>query len=246
MTTYGTVNPSCTMWNYSTTTGRLFSKSDAAGRMVSYTHTNAGRLKTCTWARGKHTRHDYRFGQRVATRYFTSATSDTGANGGNDSDTGDVGITYMRTGQPTYLYTSSTWNLPATIINYSYDWPSLQLGYEYISVDPDLTFTLDSNGVVVNWGPIATSFSRTIQHKTDSKRRNAGVRVYTLGGSNDIETTLAYNIGEDTQGRLQQVTAYSPNNYASRYFSYTYQLGSYRHIDTVTGPGHSAKNSWSA
>ena len=66
-----------TTWNDESWSGRLSSKLDATLRGPSYTYTSAGRPKTRTWVRGYCTRYDYVNGRLTATRYFTSAASDT-------------------------------------------------------------------------------------------------------------------------------------------------------------------------
>ena len=106
LTTSGTAGNVITAWNYSTTTGDLISKrydSDldgTAGSGPSYHYTDAGRLKTRTWAGGKHTRYDYDFGGRLAhTRYFTAASWDDGTNAGNDPETPDISATHDALGR---------------------------------------------------------------------------------------------------------------------------------------------------
>ncbi|NBO65459.1 MAG: RHS repeat protein, partial [Acidobacteria bacterium] len=54
---------SLTTWNYSSATGRLTSKVDAANKSVAYTYTDAGRLETQTWARGVSATYTYTSGR---------------------------------------------------------------------------------------------------------------------------------------------------------------------------------------
>ena len=144
-----------TTWNYESWSGRLSSKLDAMSMGPSYTYSNAGRLKTRTWARGYRTRYDYVSGRLTATRYFTSAASDTGSNAGNDYYAGDIGYTYNRLGQRLRAVTAFTSSQPATSITYAYN-PSapFHLLSESTAVDPDLTFSsaLDASGVSVTEG----------------------------------------------------------------------------------------------
>jgi hypothetical protein len=183
-----------TTWNYESWSGRLSSKFDAALRGPSYTYTSAGRPKTRTWARGYRTRYDYVSGRLTATRYFTSAASDTGSNAGNDYYAGDIGYTYNRPGQRLRLVTAKTTSQPATSITYAYN-PStpFQLLTETNAVDPDLTFAAatGASGVVVTEGPVLPSLQRTVSHKTDTLLRDTGA-VLLNGLTTEAETTLAY------------------------------------------------------
>ena len=63
-----------TTWGYSPTRGFLTSKTDAAGKAVSYTYTPAGRLLTRTWARGTNATYGYDTGWQLASVTYSDST----------------------------------------------------------------------------------------------------------------------------------------------------------------------------
>jgi RHS repeat-associated protein len=63
-----------TTWGYSPTRGFLSSKTDAAGKAVSYTYTPAGRLLTRTWARGTNATYGYDTGGQLASVTYSDST----------------------------------------------------------------------------------------------------------------------------------------------------------------------------
>ncbi len=63
-----------TTWGYSPTRGFLTSKTDAAGKAVSYTYTPAGRLATRTWARGTNATYGYDTGGQLVSVTYSDST----------------------------------------------------------------------------------------------------------------------------------------------------------------------------
>jgi RHS repeat-associated protein len=76
-----------TTWSFDAASGLLASKTDASGRVVSYTYDSAGRLSTRTWARGV-----------VTTYTYDAATGDQNAIQYSDG-TPALGYTYNRVGE---------------------------------------------------------------------------------------------------------------------------------------------------
>ncbi len=201
LVTYGTTTATTT-WNYSTTTGQLTSKLDHASKGPSYTYTNAGRLKTRTWARGNRTRYDYDpAGRLQAKRYFLTAAADTGSNVGNDPDTGDVTYTFDRLSRSTAaVVANQSTNRPGVRVNTYFDGSLLRNTRNLLLFDPDLASTT-SNGAT------AITFQRTIHRKYDSLNRDEGftLRLNILTTSAiENETTYRYSA---TNGRFGAVTS---------------------------------------
>ncbi|MBK1884299.1 RHS repeat protein [Luteolibacter pohnpeiensis] len=122
----------------------------------------------------KHTRYDYRSGYLVAKRYFTSASSNTGSNAGNDTDTGDVGYSYDAFGRTQNIV--STANRPGTrILNLYVSTSTLSKINELQTVDPDIRFTVGTGEVSVDYGSINPSILRWVHRNADSLLRFSGV-----------------------------------------------------------------------
>ncbi len=227
---------SVTTWNYSTTTGWLTSKRDNADKGATYTQTNAGRLKTRTWARGKHCVYDYVNGRLVATRYFTNNTDNI-----SDTDTPNVGMVYNRLGQRTRMITAAIGGQPGTSIEYTYTAPAFNVSQEAFTIDPDLTFSVDGSGVSVTEGTVEPSIQRVLHRKMDDTLRNAGADLRLTSAANSglvTGSTLAYS----ASGRLNTATARL--NGADNVFTYGYTANSYGLIASVTGPVHTVTNTW--
>ena len=227
---------SLTTWNYSATTGWLTSKRDNDDKGATYTHTNAGRLKTRTWARGKHCVYDYVNGRLVATRYFTNNTDNI-----SDTDTPNVGMVYNRLGQRTRMITAAIGGQPGTSIEYTYTAPAFNVSQEAFTIDPDLTFSVDGSGVSVTEGTVEPSIQRVLHRKMDDTLRNAGADLRLTSAANSglvTGSTLAYS----ASGRLNTATA--SLNGADNVFTYGYTANSYGLIASVTGPAHTVTNTW--
>ena len=241
--TSATTGYDATQWLYHAGRGWLSGKRDAANKGADYTYTAAGRLKTRTWARGKHTRYDYRFGHLVATRYFTSSASDNGTNAGNDPASGDVGTTYNVFGQPLEVVTSSTATRPGTrILNYYATTTTLHRTMELLQVDPDLSFSLTagSNGVTVNYGAVVPSISRFLHRKVDSLLRDTGADLrHTFLPSGTLDSGSGYEYHAD-HGRLARVY---PTSDPTRDHTYSYVANSNLLWQTMS-PAHTVTRSW--
>ncbi len=227
---------SVTTWNYDTDTGWLTSKRDNDDKGATYTHTNAGRLKTRTWARGKHCVYDYVNGRLAATRYFTNNTDNI-----SDTDTPNVGMVYNRLGQRTRMITAAIGGQPGTSIEYTYTAPAFNVSQEAFTIDPDLTFSVDGSGVSVTEGTVEPSIQRVLHRKMDDTLRNAGADLRLTSAANSglvTGSTLAYS----ASGRLNTATARL--NGADNVFTYGYTANSYGLIASVTGPAHTVTNTW--
>lgn len=211
-----------TTWIYHAQRGWLVRKEYADGKGPDYGYTAAGRLKTRTWARGKHTRFDYRQGFLVAKRYFTDDSADTGANAGNDPVTPDVGYSYNNFGQPVAIVTSATSVHPGTRIFYIYHSAIRRVISETQQIDPDYTFYLGASdpGVTLNSGSVPASITRVVHHKADGILRDAGADLrHTLYATStlDIGAARGYDAND---GRLTLVTGDFSGSTAT--FDYSY------------------------
>jgi RHS repeat-associated protein len=211
MTTYGTTTATTT-WQYSSTRGFLLAKRDAANKGATYTYKASGRLKTRTWARGKHTRYDYDLGGRLTnTHYFTAASEDNGSNVGNDAATPSISMAYDAINRPT----SQSNGLATSTFNYNSS--NLQIDTETIAYNLD--------------GQPGADFTRVIDRSQDSLGRESG---WQLKNGTTPENEVAYNYGS-TDGRLASV------NRGASAFSYGYTPGSSL-IASVTSPAHTVSN----
>jgi RHS repeat-associated protein len=230
LVTYGTTTATTT-WNYSASTGKLLSKRDHDDKGVDYTYTNAGRLKTRTWARGKHTRYEYDpAGRMKARRYFLAKSDDTPtAVIGNDEDTGDVTYEYNRLSQSQRAVTanySTTANGNTTVIR-----PGIEISrkhsasdfrnsHDTLIIDPDLAST-------TNNGSTSPSFLRSLHRKYDTIGRNEGY-ILSLSDSSTIsyESEVTY-IYHQNYGRLATINAHPIGTSATDHsFDYGYQADS--------------------
>lgn len=203
LTTYGT-ETATTTWNYDATRGWLINKRDAADKGATYTYTDGGRLRTRTWARGKHTRYDYDAAGRLkATRYFLDSTDDEDTNPGNDPLTGDVTYVYNRLGQNLRAVSaaSSDGNRPGIEVASQYSPTVFRTESNGIVIDPDLTSTTAN-------GSTSSSLERTIHRKYDPTLGRGTGYLLTQGSlitsTLEAETTYRYSA---TNGRFAAITS---------------------------------------
>jgi RHS repeat-associated protein len=153
---------SVTTWNYSTTTGYLTSKRDAANKGADYEYTNAGRLWKRTWARGGTTIYTYTAGRLTNTNY--------------PDVTPDVTNQYNRLGQPRYITQTAQ-----SEVEYTYD-ANFFLDKEIVRYD------LDQNG---NFND-AVDQTRTLDRSVDSSGRPNGWQLVNSGTPDPIENRADY------------------------------------------------------
>ena len=136
---------SVTTWNYSTVTGYLTSKKDAANKGADYEYTNAGRPWKRTWARGGATIYTYTAGRLTNTDY--------------PAGTPDVTTQYNRLGQPRFVTQTAQ-----SEIEYTYDPATFALDTEIVRYD------LDQNGNFTD----AADQTRTLDRSLDTLGRSNG------------------------------------------------------------------------
>jgi RHS repeat-associated protein len=172
-----------TTWAYQESTGLLTSKTDAAGKAVTYTYTQAGQLATRTWARGPVTTYGYSSttGERLTVDYSDS--------------TPDLTYTYNRLGQPATVVDgigtrTFNYNLAATLELQNEDLPTF-FGSRRVS------YPRATSGIIgrPNGLQLGTSGSPTNDQSVTYGYDTSG-RFNSLGGGGQ---TFAYGYATNSQ-----------------------------------------------
>lgn len=217
-----------TEWIYDPDSGDLLEKKDDDGKGASYTYTDAGRLSTRTWARGKHTVYDYySYGALKDVKYYQANATPLVS----DPDTKDVSYTYDRLGRIDLVVQGANQH------KYSYRPNNLSLEEELIKYDTNL------NGTTVD-------FERTIVRTLNSKLRPLDWRINKTTPGTPPTTTTEHRVKYlyDGAGRFDGVEAAGISPIAGdpngRDFRYTYEDFSWGLIDKWESKFHSHDNTW--
>lgn len=185
-----------TTWYYDEATGLLAGKEDAAGKMVTYTYTAAGQLKTRTWARSK-------AGITLSTTYiYDPKTSELTAIDYSDT-TVDVHFTYDRLGR------QETITDAVGVRTFTYN-GALQLDYESITGLYDKTITRNYDALGRSSGFTADAdYTTTYDYEPATGRLNSV--SWDVGGVTG-NTTYGYlphsNLLQSATFGSGQVTTY--------------------------------------
>jgi len=185
-----------TTWTYQAATGLLTSKTDAAGKAVSYTYGTAGRLATRTWARGGGTTYSYdsKTGELLKIDY-----ADT---------TPDVTFTYDRLGRQNKVVDA----VGTRTFTYG---SNLQLATEVITgtTSGTITRTYDALGRAGGFS-LGTDYSATYGYDDATGRFNtvgwtaagkSGTVSYSYLANSDLLSSLTSGLGSQTS------YSYEPN-----------------------------------
>ena len=235
LTTYGT-ETATTTWTYDQSRGWLDRKQYDDGNGTDYTYTNAGRLKTRTWARDVDGGNDPNKDQLTTTYAYD--------NGGR-LDT----VTYNDS-TPTIDYSYDHHGRVATVEqdglalhSYTYNTSDLLLDKETISYDSNGNEEIDS-------GDLVRVIDREYEDGSPSTiaRRPAGFELRESDSATNPITdhAVGYHYESDIDRLLGVDASGVPNLDGESYaFEYTYGVtNSARLLSNVTGPAHTAANTW--
>ena len=217
MSTYSTTTATITAtttWNYDPTHLWLNSKRDDDNKGADYTYTDAGRLETRTWARGKHTRYAYDDAGALDTvSYFTDATETT-----SDPDTADIDYDRDRLGRLDSVDQGG-------VTTHDYVYTDTAAGG--LRLDKELF-------------PAGQLAGRQLDRGYDTLLRPSGIDLGTAADP-DADHEVGYNYHADT-GRIQSVS-HIPSG-ANKLFTYAYEDDSAGLVKSVTGPHVTKENHW--